>query len=63
MDASSIASLSSRMEQMKVGDAVGILVLKKVLEIESQSMLQLLQAVAPPASNPLNLGNQIDTRA
>lgn len=62
MDASSIASLSSSVAQMKVGDAVGISVLKKAMEIESQNVLMLLQAIPVP-SNPPHLGNSVDVRA
>lgn len=62
MDVSSIASLSTSMAQMKVGDAVGISVLKKAMEIESQSVLMLLQAI-PATSNPPHLGNNVDVRA
>lgn len=63
MDVSSIASLSSDTAAMKVGDAVGISVLKKAIEIQSQGVLQLLQALPQVVSNPPNLGTQIDTRA
>ena len=64
MDVSSVASLSSSVAQMKVGDAVGISVLKKAMEIEAQGVLQLLQAVPQPTNNnPPNLGNSIDVRA
>lgn len=62
MDVSNIASLSSSVAQMKVGDAVGISVLKKALEIESQNVLMLLQAI-PSAINPPHLGNNVDVRA
>lgn len=62
MDVSNIASLSSSVAQMKVGDAVGISVLKKAMEIEAQNMLLLLQAL-PAANNPPHLGNNVDVRA
>lgn len=63
MDVSSVASLSSSVAQMKVGDAVGITVLKKAMEIEAQGTLQLLQALPQPANNPPHLGNSVDVRA
>lgn len=63
MDVSSVASLSTAMAQMKVGDAVGITVLKKAMDIEAQAALQLLQALPAVASNPPHLGNVIDVRA
>lgn len=62
MDVSNVASLSGSVAQMKVGDAVGITVLKKAMEIEAQSALQLLQALPQPVSNPPNLGNSVDLR-
>lgn len=62
MDVSNIASLSSSVAQMKVGDAVGISVLKKAMDIEAQNMLLLLQAL-PATNNPPHLGNSIDVRA
>jgi len=62
MDVSNVASLSSSVAQMKVGDSVGISVLKKAMEIEAQGALQLLQALPQPASNPPNLGNSVDVR-
>lgn len=46
---------------MKVGDAVGISVLKKAMEIEAQNMLLLLQAL-PATNNPPHLGNHVDVR-
>ena len=63
MDVSSVASLSSSVAQMKTGDAVGISVLKKAMEIEAQGALQLLQALPPAANNPPHLGNKVDVRA
>lgn len=63
MDISSIGSLSSALSQSQVGDAVSTLVLKKAMDIQAQSALQLLQAVPPVASNPPNLGNSVDVKA
>lgn len=63
MDVSSVASLSTAMAQMKVGDAVGITMLKKAIDLEAQAALQLLQALPAVASNPPHLGNAIDVRA
>ena len=40
MEVSNVASLSSSVAQMKVGDSVGISVLKKAMEIEAQGVLQ-----------------------
>ena len=63
MDVSSIGSLSTALSQAATGDTVSTLVLKKALDIEAQSALQLLQAVPPMPSNPPHLGNAVDIRA
>ncbi len=44
---------------------VGIAVLRKVLDIETQNALQLLEALPAPVpyNNPPNLGQNVDTRA
>lgn len=64
MDISSVSSLSTALSQEKAGDAVGTLVLKKAMDIQVQSAMQLLQALPPVASsNPPNLGNSIDIKA
>jgi hypothetical protein len=42
---------------------VGIRVLKKAMDIQEQSALQLLQALPQPPSNPPNLGQNIDVKA
>ncbi|MDD2744226.1 MAG: YjfB family protein [Rhodocyclaceae bacterium] len=57
MDASEIASVATEMSQIKTAGAVQIAVLKKAMDIEAQSALQLLQAIP---SNPPNLGNNVD---
>lgn len=63
MDVSSIGSLSTALSQAQTGDAVSMLVLKKVMDIEAQSALQLLQAVPSAPSNPPHLGSGVDVRA
>lgn len=63
MDIASIGNLSSALSAAKTGDAVGVLVLKKALDIQAQTALQLVQALPQPASNPPNLGQNIDVRA
>lgn len=62
MDVAGVASLSTALSQAQTGDAVSTLVLKKAMEIQAQSALQLLQAVPQP-SNPPNLGQNVDVRA
>lgn len=63
MDVSSIGSLSSALAQAKTGDAVGILVLKKAMDIQAQGALQLLAALPQAPSNPPHLGNAVDVKA
>ncbi|MBS1144712.1 MAG: hypothetical protein H6R14_2118 [Proteobacteria bacterium] len=62
MDVSSVGGLSSALSQAQTGDAVGMLVLKKAMDIQAQSAMQLLQALPPVASNPPNLGNSVDIK-
>ncbi|THF66443.1 putative motility protein [Pseudothauera nasutitermitis] len=63
MDVSSIASLSTDLAQARVGDAVGLTVLKKALDIQEQHALQLIAALPQVPSNPPHLGQNIDVRA
>lgn len=63
MDITALASLSTALSQAQLGDAVGISVLKKAMDIQEQSALQLLQALPQQYSNPPNLGNSVDVRA
>lgn len=63
MDVGSISSLSTALSQARTGDAVAVLVMKKAMDVQAQSALQLLQALPQPASNPANLGNSVDVRA
>jgi hypothetical protein len=65
MDSSSIASMASSIASAQTDSAVGVAVLKKALDIQSQNAMQLLQALPQPApaSNPPNLGNRVDTFA
>jgi len=65
MDIGSVGTVSAVLDQAKTGDAVAVAVLKKAIEIEGQSALQLLQALpAPPTTNsPPNLGNRVNTFA
>ncbi|MCL2525099.1 MAG: YjfB family protein [Betaproteobacteria bacterium] len=58
----SVSSVSSTLSQARTGDAVGILVLKKAIDIQAQSALQLLQALPAVASNPSHLGSSVDVR-
>ena len=62
MDVSSVGSLTTALTPTQVSEEAGMLVLRKVLDQESQGVLQLLQSVAPVSSNPPNLGNSVDVK-
>lgn len=62
MDISSVGSLSSALTAAQTGDAVGMLVLKKAMDIQEQSAMQLLQALPQVPSNPVHLGSSIDVK-
>ncbi len=66
MSVSSIASLSTAMATAQTDQQVGVAVLKKSIDIASNSALELLQAIpspAPAANLPANLGQNINTTA
>lgn len=63
MDISSIGGLSSALSQASTGDAASILVLKKAMDIQAQSAMQLLEGLPSVPSNPPNLGSAIDVKA
>lgn len=65
MDSSSIAGMASSIANTQTDTAVGVAVLKKALDIQSQNAMQLIQSLPQPtpASNPPNLGNGVDTFA
>ena len=61
ISASAVAALAAQADPTS---AVQMAVLKKALDLEGQSALQLLQAIAHNSyNNPANLGNSIDTFA
>jgi len=62
MDVTGIASAATELSQARTGDAVAITVLRKALDIQEQSAMQLIQAL-PVTSNPPNLGNSVNTFA
>jgi len=64
MDINGVGNVSAALNQAGTGDAVAIAVLKKSLDIQAQSAMQLIQALPQPApSNPPNLGNGVNTFA
>ena len=64
MDIASVAASSSAAQQARTGDAVALSVLRKSLDLQAQSALQLISALPQPApSNPPHLGNSVNTFA
>ena len=69
MSVSSIASLSSAMAAAQTSQDIGVTVLKKAIDISSNSVLELLSAVpsagesSSSTSLPSNLGQHINTTA
>ncbi len=64
MEMSSVGNVTAAVSQANTGDAVAISVLKKALDIQAQSAMQLIQALPQPApSNPPNLGNGVNIYA
>lgn len=64
MDISNVGSISSVLSQAQTGDAIGIAVLRKALDLQAQTATQLIEALPQvAASNPPNLGNTVNTFA
>jgi hypothetical protein len=64
MDVSSAATVPAAIAQASTGDAIAISVMKKALDIQAQSAMQLIQALPlPSTNNPPNLGNHVNTFA
>jgi hypothetical protein len=65
MEINNIASLASATAALTTGDAIGVAVLKKALDIQAANALALIQALPPiPVPNlPAHLGQVIDTTA
>lgn len=62
METSAIASLASNLAESGVRQQVGISVLKKALDIESNTAAALIQALPSP-NLPAHLGNSVNTTA
>ena len=64
MDVNAIASMATEMSQSRLEQTVQLAVLKKAIDLEGRSALQLVQSAAQSMpNNPPNLGNTIDTTA
>lgn len=64
MNISGISSLASSVSQSSNADAVQLAVMKKAMDINAQSALQLIQVASNVIpNNPPHLGKKIDTFA
>jgi len=64
MDVSNIASAATAMSNAQTSTAVQMAVLKKAMDIGTNSAEQLIEAIPQAAApNPPHLGNSIDTYA
>lgn len=64
MDVNNIASLATAMSNQRTGDAIGISVLKKALDVQASGAVALINALQQSAAvSPPHLGNTIDTSA
>ena len=64
MNISGISALASNVSQSSNADAVQLAVMKKAMDINAQSALQLIQVASNVIpNNPPHLGKKIDTFA
>ncbi len=64
--ASSVMAAGGVSGQARVGDAVGITVMKKAMDIQSSSATQLVSSIPESTATPASeshLGNKFDARA
>ncbi len=62
---SAVSSQTASLAQQKVGDAVGIKVLEKAMDIQGSSALALMESTSLPSSKnlPSHLGQNINITA
>lgn len=66
MDVSQISSAASMLQSQQTGDEVGLRVLKKALQAQSQGAMQLISSLPQPqkTTDPTaTLGSKIDVKA
>lgn len=64
MDVTTIAAMATQLSQTKTANEVQNAVFRKVLDLNEQGAMQLINAAAQAGrTNPPNLGNQVDTFA
>jgi len=62
---SAVSSQTASLAQQKVGDAVGIKVLEKAMDIQGSSALALVESTSQPSNEnrPSHLGKNVDVTA
>jgi len=62
---STVSSQAASLAQQKAGDAVGIKVLEKAMDIQGSSALELVESASQPSSEnlPSHLGQNINVTA
>jgi len=63
MDVTSLASVATDMATTRTNAAVSTAVLKKAIDIQAQSVLDLLDALPQPSNLPSHLGQNVNTQA
>lgn len=63
MDASSIAALATQMQTNQLQASVGITMLKKSMDIQSNQVAQLIADIPTPPNPTATQGNNINTYA
>lgn len=64
VDVGSIASVATSLTQQQIADAVGVLVLKKAMQIQADSAVALIEALPTPSNSlSAHLGQNVNTTA
>lgn len=63
MDVSEITDMGTAMSEMKLRQDVGVSVLKKAMQIQSNTAATLIAAVPAPPNLPAHLGRNVNTVA
>ena len=58
-----IAQLATSMSQEKANDAVGVAELKKAMDVQEQSAMQLVQSIPDASALPEGVGTRINVTA
>jgi hypothetical protein len=64
MDVGNIASVATSLTQQQIANAVGVLVLKKAMQIQADSAVALIEALPTPSGGlPAHVGQNVNTTA